>query len=1115
MNTNTYPQSEKQKVKKIRNRKKGKSKRNNRMDTIRVMYANINGIKSKIKALENIVDTILPHIICLTETKTESMPIITGYDWTLKKRENKKGGGVAIGIRKEINTEDVPEDLEQTDAEICWRKIITGKKQIYIGAFYGKQEGTNVEQVENEYNQIAAQIIRLKKDGEVILTGDFNAKVRIDNQKCKQETSRNGKLLERMIDITNLKVPSLNPTNGQLWTRENRHNNNEKSVIDYILTTDTIDKNITMMDIDNSATLRLKGRTETDHNTIHFDINNIPTEEATNYWETWKINDNTNWAEFNRTLKEKDKDKIKNYEQLNNALHESLEETVGKARIKPICNHKPQYPRHIRQSQKELRTTKKELINIDKENKAWDETRVSRKEILYREYKNKQQKVKELIEEHQNKYTKEIVNKIIKEGGSNSQTFWKQVKKIKGSTNNNYNIKDETGEEIDDPEKAKEHIAKYFEELYKPWPTTNQQTTEEITKYNQDIQDNNIHPRKVKLKEIKEARRSLKNKKAPGPDNLPNEIITKADDHTLKIYKRVINNIINKKEQIPKQWKEGKIITIYKGKGTKGQMVNERGITLSSNMGKLVERVIANRINKIIQITDNQAGGRKNRATVDHIVTINNIIQRNKATKQPTIICFLDVTKAYDKAWLEAIMYSMHKSGVITGEWQITKELSNNLMAKVQTKYGTTREIQIKDSIKQGGVLSVIQFANLMDQISKNINQQQIGNTQAQNGQRIGSLLWMDDVVLISQNENDMQKMLDITDEVAKMYRIKFGQEKSKIITIGKVKELNLKIGGEKIEATESYKYLGCTISNKNNNKEHIKKSRNKAELAYQTILSIMGNKYFREIEMGVAWKLITSTVIPILTYAGEAMIMTKNDYSELNKKLDNILKRLLLLPQSTPREALYLETGLMDIETTINRNKLLMFNRITCNPNSITEENLRNENQTHWKKEIDQLLTKYEITEEEIINRKRNVVKKIINQKVKRKFFNELILEGIKKKKVYFYLKHAYKNRKDKNKPNSPNHKLSRTQLNTMMATKTRMLDMKTNYRAKYQDTLCRHCGKETETQDHILQECDYTTQNRTIQVKTGELNTHSTTIQRKIIEKIKKIMSLHLTKD
>ena len=166
-------------------------------------------------------------------------------------------------------------------------------------------------------------------------------------------------------------------------------------------------------------------------------------------------------------------------------------------------------------------------------------------------------------------------------------------------------------------------------------------------------------------------------------------------------------------------------------------MANERGITLSSNMGKLVERVIANRINKIIQITDNQAGGRKNRATVDHIVTINNIIQRNKATKQPTIICFLDVTKAYDKAWLEAIMYSMHKSGVITGEWQITKELSNNLTAKVQTKYGTTREIQIKDSIKQGGVLSVIQFANLMDQISKNINQQQIGNTQAQNGQRI------------------------------------------------------------------------------------------------------------------------------------------------------------------------------------------------------------------------------------------------------------------------------------------------------------------------------------------------------------------------------------------
>ena len=38
----------------------------------------------------------------------------------------------------------------------------------------------------------------------------------------------------------------------------------------------------------------------------------------------------------------------------------------------------------------------------------------------------------------------------------------------------------------------------------------------------------------------------------------------------------------------------------------------------------------------------------------------------------------------------------------------------------------------------------------------------------------------MDDVALVADNRNEMQKMLDITDKTAKKYHIKFGEEKSK-----------------------------------------------------------------------------------------------------------------------------------------------------------------------------------------------------------------------------------------------------------------------------------------------------------------------------------------------
>ena len=68
-----------------------------------------------------------------------------------------------------------------------------------------------------------------------------------------------------------------------------------------------------------------------------------------------------------------------------------------------------------------------------------------------------------------------------------------------------------------------------------------------------------------------------------------------------------------------------------------------------------------------------------------------------------------DVTKAYDKAWLDAIMYVMNKEGITTNLWTMIRKLNQNLTARIRTKDGLTRPIKIRDSIRQGGVLSVAQ----------------------------------------------------------------------------------------------------------------------------------------------------------------------------------------------------------------------------------------------------------------------------------------------------------------------------------------------------------------------------------------------------------------------
>ena len=101
----------------------------------------------------------------------------------------------------------------------------------------------------------------------------------------------------------------------------------------------------------------------------------------------------------------------------------------------------------------------------------------------------------------------------------------------------------------------------------------------------------------------------MKRKKAVGPDQIPNEAFIEATDNTMRIYTEILNKTVHNKS-IPQDWKQGEIVSIYKGKRQKGKCSNERGITLSSNFGKLYERIINERVLNKINIFEAQAGGK-------------------------------------------------------------------------------------------------------------------------------------------------------------------------------------------------------------------------------------------------------------------------------------------------------------------------------------------------------------------------------------------------------------------------------------------------------------------------------------------------------------------------
>ena len=152
-------------------------------------------------------------------------------------------------------------------------------------------------------------------------------------------------------------------------------------------------------------------------------------------------------------------------------------------------------------------------------------------------------------------------------------------------------------------------------------------------------------------------------------------------------------------EEISQAWDEGEIVRLCKGKCVKGNCLNERGITLASNVGNVYRRIINERVKSRLHITKVQAQGKA--------------CENGKTA----YILFLDVQKAYDKAWLDTIIYTLPKNGIKgkTSGW--SKKLNSNLTAKKQTRYRLTRKIKIKDNIRQWESLSVIEYAALIDEI--------------------------------------------------------------------------------------------------------------------------------------------------------------------------------------------------------------------------------------------------------------------------------------------------------------------------------------------------------------------------------------------------------------
>ena len=77
------------------------------------------------------------------------------------------------------------------------------------------------------------------------------------------------------------------------------------------------------------------------------------------------------------------------------------------------------------------------------------------------------------------------------------------------------------------------------------------------------------------------------------------------------------------------------------------------------------------------------------------------------------------------------------------------------------------------------------------------------------------------------------------------------------------------------------------------------------------TVFNLGGNDEFRHIEMTYIWKLVQACLMPIMTYGAQTWVPTQTEMKQAQKNMDNVIKRIIRAPITTPSEIVIAETGI------------------------------------------------------------------------------------------------------------------------------------------------------------------------------------------------------------
>lgn len=463
---------------------------------------------------------------------------------------------------------------------------------------------------------------------------------------------------------------------------------------------------------------------------------------------------------------------------------------------------------------------------------------------------------------------------------------------------------------------TKHHLTKLLESLMVISPGNREEIGSE--RYNKSEVDPNLFL-EFTMWELELAINGSNPKSAAGPDGIGNRELRSLSGEAREVLLSHINNV-TRSGSIPEEWKEGAATPLLKAGRDPSKIASYRVIVKTSNVCKILERMIARRLNAVLEevgaLSPQESAYRALRSTHDNILDVTSGIENALKMNDHVVAVFFDVSGAYNNLCHAAVAEMLVKLG-----WPITHPLHRIVMDLLTDRRltmssgGITSVTKTLENVgvSQGGVLSPALFVAVLHRIRAcvpvgyNLSQfsddgvlwvRSPGKTRSEFiGVQLGNIL-----TEISRELAKIGLTLEASKTVGMMVGAKRGQK------------LRVRINGVGVRQVKCHKFLGIVLDDKGKWGAEVKEVCDKARKVETLLRNCCG------VEWGISPRnaiqmikgLVLSKVNYVIPYMGG---LSKSQLKQIDDAVARGVRIALGLLRSTASQVALAEAGIMPVE--------------------------------------------------------------------------------------------------------------------------------------------------------------------------------------------------------